>query len=804
MKQHPHRLTRSPKIFYNLYMLHPASIPFAKRSPVHHTLCSSIILLTFIFVPIYADEIRFSTPRDWQAWSLPGTVALSPTGAISPVAARRDINAVANAATFGGGIRSAGSNAQQADRVMDGDLDTGWSPDPLDAVEDWTLEVDLGRGVSARRIRLVFDAQGPAPELFALLLSTGEHAVDEVGNPIPGTVVYRLRERFKENKRHVVIYELDQSFHTPIQYVRLDFFTIEPGTRLLEVEVEALGDNMALGVLERGGNLEVVLDAFVTQELIPLGNAQVLIDGDLFTNWRIGRTIQAERDVFSQIVLDLGATYFIDKIKIVGGVVARPGGGITAGSGQSIDFFVTRRSFGFDFYEVLSSDGSLAPDGSLIWQKHYSGTASQHVKNTLGAATHEFGLTPTRFIKILWRSWEAGGRRAFRGSAEEFQVFGQGFPQNLIFNSHIIDLEEAQNLDAVAWRAQVPPSARLEVRSRSGNEVESQLSYYDKNGKEVTQKRYGKLIPSFRGPIDTVQVIGSDWSSWSKIYAFSGQEFQSPSPRRYTQLQVRMVTEDPSVAPELDELKIEFSEPISERAISEIFPTQVAPGQESEFSLFLRPLATKASGFNRLIVESPTKIRFTEAQLNGAPAEINSEEVDAGFHVTFAQPLRDNDLIELRFAALIYQQSTPFTLFIQDTRLAGDSRQRIDPGDATDLVESSSNIVGLPIVRDLLINAEFNTAVLTPNGDGVNDELKVAVDVVNVLEARPLSLRLCDLAGRQLAEISQDAQAGAQQLLWDGRTEHGKLVPPGLYLLELYIAGDAGDEFVRRVISVVY
>lgn len=767
-------------------------------------LCTSILFVLFNFAPTCADDIRFNTRRDWQAWSLPGTVELSPTGAIRPVVARRDINAVANANSLGGGIRYAGSNAREANRVIDGDLDTGWSPDPLDAIEDWTLEIDLGRGVSARRIRLVFDAQNPAPELFALLLSTGEHAVDEVGNPIPGTVVYRLRERFKENKRHIVTYELDQSFHTPIQYVRLDFFTLEAGARLLEVEVEALGDNMALGVLERGGNLEVVLDAFVTQELIPLGNAQVLIDGDLFTNWRIGRTIQAERDVFSQIVLDLGATYFIDKIRIIGGVVARPGGGITAGSGQSIDFFVTRRSFGFDFYEVLSSDGALAPDGSLIWQKHYSGTASQHIKNTLGAATHEFGLTPTRFIKILWRSWETSGRRAFRGSAEELQVFGHGFPQNLVFSSHIIDLGAAKNLDALAWRAQVPPNARLEVRSRSGNEVDSRLSYYDKNGKEVTQKRYDKLIPSFRGPIDTVQVIGSDWSSWSKLYAFSGQEFQSPSPRRYAQLQVRMVTEDPAVAPELNEVKIEFSEPISERAISEVFPTQVTPGQESELSLFLRPLATKESGFNRLIVEAPTKIRFTEARLNGAAVEINSEEVDAGFQVTFTQPLRDNDLIELRFAALIYQQSTPFALFIQDTRLAGASRQRIDPGDATDLVESSSNIVGIPIVRGLLINPEFSTAVLTPNGDGINDELRVAVDVINVLRARPLSLRLYDLAGRQLVNLKQDAQAGSQQLLWDGRAANGQLVPPGLYLVELHIAGDAGEESVRRVVSVVY
>ena len=403
------------------------------RSPPFFTGCVTRFCAVFCALlgaicwppPASADEIRFASRRDWQAWPLPGTVELTPQGALKPVAVRRDINAVLNAAAFGGGIRRAGSNLGDAPLVMDGDRATGWYPHLDDPPASWTIEVDLGRGVSARRVKLIFDPQGPAPALFALLLSTGEHAVDEVDNPIAEAVIYRQRERFKENTRHEITYELDQSFHTPIQYVRLDLLALEPNTRLLEVEVEALGDNLALGTLERGGNLEVVLDAFVTQDLIPLGNAQVLIDGDLSTRWFVRRTIQAERDVFSHIVLDLGATYFVDRLKIVGGVVARPGGGITGGSGRFVDFFVTRRSFGFNFYEVLGSDGSVAPDGTLIWQKYYSGTASEHVKQVTGAATHEFGLVPTRFIRVLWKSWDASNRWVFRGFAEELQVLAR-------------------------------------------------------------------------------------------------------------------------------------------------------------------------------------------------------------------------------------------------------------------------------------------------------------------------------------------------------------------------------------------
>ena len=751
-----------------------------------------------------ADEIRFASRRDWQAWPLPGTVELTPQGGLKPVAVRRDINAVLNAAAFGGGIRAAGSNRGDAPLVMDGDRSTGWHPHLDDPPESWTIEVDLGRGVSARRVKLIFDPEGPAPALFALLLSTGEHAVDEVDNPIAGTVIYRQRERFKENTRHEITYELDQSFHTPIQYVRLDLLTLEPNTRLLEVEVEALGDNLALGTLERGGNLEVVLDAFVTQDLIPLGNAQVLIDGDLSTRWFVRRTIQAERDVFSHIVLDLGATYFVDKLKIVGGVVARPGGGITGGSGRFVDFFVTLRSFGFNFYEVLGSDGSLAPDGTLIWQKYYSGTANEYVKKVTGVATHEFGLVPTRFIRVLWKSWDASNRWAFRGFAEELQVFGEGFPQNLEFRSHIMDFESVKSLNALSWEADIPPSTRLELRSRSGNKVENLLTYYDKNGKEVSKRRYDKLIPSFKGPIDTSRVIGDDWSAWSKLYAFSGQEFQSPSPRRYAQLQMRMVTEDPAVALQLDALSIAFSDPLSQQAVSEIFPTQVLPGEETEFRFFLRPRQTRASGFDRLVLETPTPVRFVRALVNDESSEVENQPVEAGFAVTFPQPLRDADLVELRFAAQVFQQSTPFVLFIQDARTADASRQRVDPGDATDQVASSTNVVGLPVARDLLLNVVFDTEVLTPNGDGINDALAVRADVINILEPRPWHLRLYDLAGHALVERSQAVTAGVRHFTWDGRDQAGQLVPPGLYLLELHLDGDAHQQRVRRVISVVY
>ncbi len=58
----------------------------------------------------------------------------------------------------------AGSNPDDAPRIIDGDLSTFWQPDPDDAREDWFITIDLGQAALAREIRLTFpDQEGARP-----------------------------------------------------------------------------------------------------------------------------------------------------------------------------------------------------------------------------------------------------------------------------------------------------------------------------------------------------------------------------------------------------------------------------------------------------------------------------------------------------------------------------------------------------------------------------------------------------------------------------------------------------------------
>ena len=117
---------------------------------------------------------------------------------------------------------------------------------------------------------------------------------------------------------------------------------------------------------------------------------------------------------------------------------------------------------------------------------------------------------------------------------------------------------------------------------------------------------------------------------------------------------------------------------------------------------------------------------------------------------------------------------------------------------------SSTNVVRLPVRRGIFANLSTHPTVLTPNGDGRNDRLQIRFALLNVLEHRPLHMRLFDLSGNLLRDVATESIAGEQALSWDGRDDSGRLLPPGTYVLQLVLKGDAREEVAHRIVSVAY
>ena len=100
-----------------------------------------------------ADELRFDSAAAWQSWQMPDDlVRVSADGGLRLAKFRKEINAVANAGDFrhptqergevAGGIWEAKSSPQTADFIVDGDLETFWQPDPDDAPDQWSVQID--------------------------------------------------------------------------------------------------------------------------------------------------------------------------------------------------------------------------------------------------------------------------------------------------------------------------------------------------------------------------------------------------------------------------------------------------------------------------------------------------------------------------------------------------------------------------------------------------------------------------------------------------------------------------------------
>ena len=275
--------------------------------------------------------------------------------------------------------------------------------------------------------------------------------------------------------------------------------------------VESIGDNLSLGIWGRGGSVEIVSEATsktgrtLTESK---GISNTLVDGDITTYWgtvhRGGSGTQPEQQI-GQFEIDLGALYWVDRVRMLG-----DDSGVAPGKGSG-----RHRAgvFNYLWYQFFVSDGSKAPDGSLSWELLGELPSDRRNLTEVRHFQERFPLRKVRHVRLIFPMSE--GFEAFNGrigTTAEWQVFGEGYPAAVMARAPIYDLGSIQHIAEIGWAIDTPPQTRVEIRSRTGNLLDSQYTFYNKNGKQVTERQYNKLIPSFKGAIDTVRIAGADWS----------------------------------------------------------------------------------------------------------------------------------------------------------------------------------------------------------------------------------------------------------------------------------------------------
>jgi hypothetical protein len=197
-----------------------------------------------------------------------------------------------------------------------------------------------------------------------------------------------------------------------------------------------------------------------------------------------------------------------------------------------------------------------------------------------------------------------------------------------------------------------------------------------------------------------------------------------------------------------------------------------------------------------------------DVELNGVA--VPYEELDPGdgtrltIQLTQDRVETSGDVVRIGFEALVTVYGTTFFGKVFDTA-AYELGQNIVAGDADVLIESDRLSVQGRLRSELILNLERSPGVFSPNGDGINDELRVSYILLRALAAVPVELTIHDLSGRRIRSVVKSGQFnGPQLILWDGRDEGGDLVPPGVYMVRLSIDTDTGSDERSLAVGVAY
>ena len=753
-----------------------------------------------------AGTYRIQSRAAWKTWSLPGgAVVLGNDGSVRPRRYQRNINAAANASEFEhltkddglvfGGVRRVGSGQATAARVIDSDATTYWQPSPSDALEDMWLEVDLGRTVIANKIRLVFpDTSGVRP-FRNFTLFTSEGARTSLKNDV--FLFTRIGSTIEPNTKTVIDYDLsiidpagatgaylvtgDTLNFNVVQYIRFVVDKAQADGALAEIEVWTPGENIALGTLNRGGNIVSGTDTE--------GVASVM-DGDMNEWW----SVTAERDAAADWELsgswyewDLGATFWLDRHVALsfregfgtsGGGSNRQHGFImfTSNGEELTGFSGDRVESNFDYEELTEVDNILAPPPRYIYDFHFPMRPVRYVFYHVVNKFHANGHPHNHFIRLWEHLW-----------------FGGGYPAAVEMTSDYIDLGATKSITSIEWDLDAPPEASIELRSRTGDTFIIESKYYNKAGVEIPVALWNKLPKSQKQPVVEIRRPGSDWSAWSRTYLRSGQPFLSPSPRKFVQLQVRLLSDTPDTAATLRSIAINFDDPLLRGGVTgRILPREAALDSLQRFDYLIKPGTGSGPGFNQVLILVPRPVEDVTLRIGENDVDPTTVEMlDDSLSVTLPTSNR-RDSVTISFDTRLIEAATRFDAWVRN------SNTGVLQGVREEDTGLTSVYVPTAAEGSLIRNLDLSPGIVTPNGDGVNDQLEIHF-VLTKVRAEP-DVEIFSLSGQLVRAI--EVADGVHT--WDGRDQEGQLVPPGAYICQLRVSADAGDEVLHRIIDVAY
>ena len=445
---------------------------------------------------------------------------------------------------------------------------------------------------------------------------------------------------------------------------------------------------------------------------------------------------------------------------------------------------------------------------------------------------------------------------ARKGTVAEFFLWGEGIPKRATYKTVIFDLGTVVNFGRLFWKAtpmrlvdgvaEEAPDAnvQIEVEARTGIDAVPDIYYeFTDMGTRVVveQARYQGVLKNQSAAVTNADGLGGtltlstrpkpglragieyDQQNWT-FWSFPTTESDRPlNLNRGSHLQVKVVlhSERFDEFVRLDSLWIETSPILARRVLAEIAQlgqpnpargvAEVALGERTGFTYDVKAdFAAGEVGFDALRISTGSaQTEFEGLEVDGVATDpAGLAIVDDGFVVQLPQRISRayNPNLRVIFSAKVFDFARTFEGEVFNAGSA-DLPQPIEGGDVSDAVGTNSlRVLASSAANPQLVqDVRFSSGVITPNSDGVNDELVISYSLFALPQSVPVQLQVFSLDGRRVAQVQRGQQgSGPQRLRWDGRDQRGETLAPGVYLLGIEIEAEDASDLQLRAVGIAY
>ena len=374
----------------------------------------------------------------------------------------------------------------------------------------------------------------------------------------------------------------------------------------------------------------------------------------------------------------------------------------------------------------------------------------------------------------------------------EIEIYASGVSRLASYVADIIDYGRPAVWGALQWRFDEAPASSVFLQTRNGEDADL-LKYWRYTGigdqkVGVTREEYDQLKRSQRAPPTYNYDSWNNWTPRFNVTRGTGEPPVFPGPRRSFQFRLDFISLKNS-GTRLEFLEFRASDAAVSQVVGELAPVEVRAGPSVRFTYALKArLQDGDAGFDRVEIQAAAArfdgVREVRIDTSVVPFEtVVQEDKRLVVGLTRIDQTLSDAIIEVVFDAQVLRYGAAFRAHLIDSERPFDVPQPVVAGDVIDEVFSDRVWIETSVAVQSVLEAQLLPAVLTPNGDGINDEVRIVYDLVETTGGVPVEVEILDLLGRKVRGIySGSDRIGHYERVWDGRNGQGETVPPGIYV----------------------